>query len=95
MASIIPAASEIENSIPAEFAVHIHPVGPYSAVVDVKVRPECAIRPNVDIVRVIEDDGTYRIIHMTHNEVTRGEVRLSGSLTGMLGTVVRELVEGF
>lgn len=96
MASIIPAAAMVENSIPAAFAVHIHPVGPYSAVVDVKVRPE-AIGPagHCDMVRVIEDDGTYRVIHMTHNEVTRGEMRLSGSMTGLLGTVVRELVEGF
>ena len=65
-------------------------------IADVTVRPE-SVGPSgkCDMVRVIEDDGTYRVIHMTHNQVERGEIHLRGSLTGMLGTVVRELTETF
>lgn len=95
MTSITPAAAQIENSIPAEYAVSIRALGQNRAAVEVKVRPECALRRDVDMVRVIEDDGTYLVIHMTHNEVIRGELRLSGSMTGLLSTVVREIVEGF
>ena len=63
--------------------------------VDVRVRPEYALRTDVDFVRVTEDDGTYLVIHMTHNEVIRGEARLSNSLTGLLSAMVREIVECF
>lgn len=63
--------------------------------IDVTVRPESRLRDDLDFVRVLEDDGDYRVLHLTHNEVLRGEVRLSGSLTGMLSTVVGEIIEGF
>lgn len=61
--------------------------------VDIHVHPERALRDNLDFVRVVEDDGTFRVISLTHNEILKGEVTLSGSMTGLLLTVVREILE--
>lgn len=68
-------------------------LGTNAQAIDIKQRPEFGTTS--DMVRVIEDDGEYRIIHMTHNEVIKGEARLSHSLTGFVGTMVQQLVEGF
>ena len=62
---------------------------------EVRVRPECAIRPNVDFVRIVRDDETLYVHHMNHHGVSRGTVSLSGSMAGLLSAVVTEIVEGF
>lgn len=63
--------------------------------VDIRVDPKAALRADVDFVRVIRDDNVLRVLHMTHNEVLRGEVTLTGSMTGLLAAVVRNIVEAF
>lgn len=62
--------------------------------VDIKVHPSNALRHHLDFVRVAEDDGTYRVIHFTHNEVIRGEATFSNSLVGLLSTVVNDIMTG-
>ena len=61
--------------------------------VDIHVHPERALRDKLDFVRVVEDDGTFRVISLTHNEILKGKVTLSGSMAGLLLTVVREILD--
>ncbi|OCB43674.1 hypothetical protein A5721_23915 [Mycobacterium vulneris] len=67
---------------------------PYAGV-DVHVKPEFALNDRCDIVGVMRDDDTIRVVHMTHNRVIRGEVKLSGTMTGLLTTVVLNIIETF
>lgn len=67
---------------------------PYAGV-DVHVKPEFALNGRCDMVGVIRDDETIRVVHMTHNRVIRGEVELSGSMIGLLPAVVREIIDAF
>ena len=67
---------------------------PYAGV-DVRVKPEYALNDRCDMVGVIDDDGTLRVVHMTHNRVIRGEVKLSGSMIGLLPAVVLEIIDAF
>ncbi|MEU9805459.1 hypothetical protein [Mycobacterium sp. NPDC050853] len=61
--------------------------------IEVRVRPERALSDNLDFARIVTDDGEYRLIHLTHNEVCRGEARFSGSMRGYLPAMVREFCE--
>lgn len=47
----------------------------------------------LDFLRLIEDDGTWQVIHLTHNEVIKGESRFSGSMLGWIPSVVDEFFE--
>jgi hypothetical protein len=81
----------LAHTIPDTFAVVATPY----AGVDVRVKPEYALNDRTDIVGVMRDDNTIRVVHMTHNRVIRGEVKLSGTMTGLLPTVVRNIIEAF
>ncbi|MGC7194396.1 hypothetical protein RA997_22890, partial [Mycobacteroides abscessus subsp. abscessus] len=43
--------------------------------------------------RGLIEDCHYRLIHLTHNEVCKGEATFSGSMRGYLPAVVREFCE--
>lgn len=87
-----PLAAQIEAVLPFGWVVVIHRAG---AVIDVRPNPATARNKLADMVRIIADDGTYRVAHLTHNEVLCGEARLSGSLTAMVPSVVANMVEAF
>lgn len=76
----------------SEFAVEFA-VDTSESWTDIRVRPERALRDDLDFIRVLADDATYRVLHMTHNGALLGEVALSGSSTGMLHMLIRELAE--
>ena len=61
--------------------------------VEVRVNPATALRDKLDFIRIVNDDGTLRVIHLTHNEVLRGEATFNNSLTGFMPTFVREMCE--
>lgn len=60
---------------------------------EIRVRPERAIGDKTDFARVVIEDCQYRLIHLTHNEVCKGEATFSGSTVGYLPAVVREFCE--
>lgn len=78
-------------ALPETFAVTTTPY----AGVDVRVKPEYALNDHTDAVRVMRDDETLRVLHTTHNGVICGEVKLSGTMTGLLTTVVLNIIEAF
>ena len=51
------------------------------------------VHPDTDFVRVVREDNVYRILTLTRSGVVRGEAALSGSTTGLLVAVVREILE--
>lgn len=81
----------LAHALPETFTVTATPY----AGVDVHVKPEYALNDRCDIVGVMRDDIDIRVVHMTHNRVIRGEVKLSGTMTGLLPTVVRNIVDTF
>ena len=91
--SLITASitAEIGHAVPQGWTV----TASAQAAVTIAVDPATAINAQADRLVVVLDDETYEIHHQNHNGVERGCIKLSGSLTGMVGTVVRELLEGF
>jgi hypothetical protein len=49
-----------------------------------------------DFIRVVQEEAGepfFNLYHLTHNEVIKGEARLSNSLAGLLGAFVGEFCE--
>ncbi|KAB7761777.1 hypothetical protein [Mycolicibacterium mucogenicum] len=62
--------------------------------IEVRVNPDNALRTDLDFVRVtVDDESYYRLIHLTHNGVCKGESTFSGSMVSFVPALVREFVE--
>lgn len=61
--------------------------------IEVRVRPERALSDKIDFARIVIEDCQYRLIHLTHNEVCKGEATFVGSMRGYLPALVREFCE--
>lgn len=82
-------ADDLAADLGSDFQVTTTPQG----WTEVRVRPERAIGDKLDFARIVTADNTYRLIHLTHNEVCRGEATFVGSMLGFLPAVVREFCE--
>ncbi|SLE16140.1 Uncharacterised protein [Mycobacteroides abscessus subsp. bolletii] len=82
-------ADDLAADLGSDFQVTTTPQG----WTEVRVRPERAIGDKIDFVRIVTDDSTYRLIHLTHNAVCKGVATFSGSMIGLLPAVVREFCE--
>lgn len=63
--------------------------------IDIRVNPANAIGDptKFDFLRIAQDDNVYRLIHLSHNEVIKGEANFSNSMTGFLPALVLEFCE--
>lgn len=85
-------AADITATLGASYKVTVNDRG----WIDIKVNPANAIGDptKFDFFRIaIEDEAYYRVIHLTHNEVLRGDMTLTNSMTGLLHAAIRELCD--
>lgn len=91
-AASIGVAEQLDDTLSHGFVVNVTDRG----WVEVRVRPEYALRDNLDFMRVVVEDAeadAYKLVHLTHNEVIKGEARVSNDLAWLLPTMVREWCE--
>lgn len=87
-------AADITDNLAADFGDDYLVTTTTEGWTEVRVRPERAIGDKADFARVVQlDDHHFRLIHLTHNEVYKGEVTFVGSMLGFLPAVVREFCE--
>jgi hypothetical protein len=60
--------------------------------IDIHNNPARQIDPTakLDFLRLVSDDGQWRVIHLTHNETLKGEATLSHSFVGHLHGMVTD-----
>lgn len=64
--------------------------------IECRVDPQRQLNPNakLDFVRLVqEDEGYWKLYHLTHNEIVRGEATFSHSLIGSMYAVVHGIFE--
>lgn len=63
--------------------------------IDVRNNPARQINPaaKLDFLRLVNDDGQWKLIHLTHNEVIKGEATLSNSFVGALYGMVSDFFD--
>ena len=85
-----PLAIELADALAPAFHVTTTEQG----WIEVRVSGAWALSDKLDFVRaVILDDHHVRLIHLTHNEICKGEASFSGSMLAYLPALVREFCE--
>lgn len=87
-APVRPLIADVSNALGGDYQVTA-----VQGWIEVRVRPERALSDNIDFARIVIEDCQYRLIHLTHNEVCKGEATFVGSMRGYLPAVVREFCE--
>lgn len=74
---------------------NVHLVYMLGSALVVRINPAHMLDPRrkVDYVRVLEDDNTLTVQHLTHNGLIRGEAALAGSLAFMAVDVIAAYFE--
>lgn len=62
--------------------------------IEIRLNPEVTLRGGLEFVRILVTDvRNYRLVHLTSNEVLKGEITFIGTMCAYLPALVREFCE--
>ncbi|DAZ90384.1 hypothetical protein [Mycobacteroides abscessus] len=81
-------AAKLAEELGYNYQVIITPQG----WIDIRMDCKITLSDELDFARIIPEDNQYRLVHLIHNEISRGEATFSGSMIAYLPGVVRAMI---